>query len=160
MGLRVTAVVEHPLAPLSAEEIDAAAAILRAEERLRPGVRVHSMTLKEPAKDEVLGYEAGRSIDREVLVVLRERARRTTLEAVVSLTAGELRSWRERTDVQPPITIEELMACEREVKANPDWQRAMRERGVTDFELAMVDPWPTGYNGPDDDPARAGRSGP
>src|SRR5438105_5318302 len=157
MGLRVTAVVEHPLAPLSAEEIDAAAALLRAEERLRPGVRVHSMTLKEPAKDAVLGYEAGRSIDREVLVVLRERARRTTFEAVVSLTAGELRSWRERTDVQPPITIEELMACEREVKANADWRRAMRERGVTDFELAMVDPWPTGYNGPDDDPG-AGRT--
>ncbi len=26
----------------------------------------------------------------------------------------------------------------------------MRKRGVTDFDLAMIDPWPAGYYGPQD----------
>ena len=144
----------HPLDPLAVDEIEAAAAILRAEGRLGADVRVHSMGLKEPAKEAVLGFKPGAAIDRQVLVVLRDRARRMTCEALVSVTESEIRGWRELEDAQPPITIDELMACENGVKADPEWQAAMRRRGVTDFELAMVDPWPTGNNGPDDDPAR------
>ncbi len=44
------------------------------------------------------------------------------------------------------------MACEAVVQADPDWQAAMRLRGVEDFSLAMVDPWAAGYTGPEDDP--------
>src|SRR5215469_1459983 len=146
--------VEHPLSPLTAEEIERAGALLRREGRLGPDTRVHAMMLREPDKEVVLHYRPGAQVDREVTVVLRDRARRTTIEALVSVTADELRGWRERTDVQPPITIRELMDCEETIKADPAWQEAMRRRGVDDFALAMVDPWPTGYHEPDDAPER------
>ena len=47
------------------------------------------------------------------------------------------------------------MACEAAVQADPEWQAAMRKRGVEDFSLAMIDPWAAGYTGPEEDPARA-----
>jgi primary-amine oxidase len=48
---------------------------------------------------------------------------------------------------------EEFLACEDAVKADPRWQEAMRKRGVEAFELAMVDPWPSSYTGPEDHPS-------
>ncbi|MFZ0216433.1 MAG: primary-amine oxidase [Candidatus Dormiibacterota bacterium] len=149
------AAVDHPLAMLTAAEVQAAVAILRREGHLEGSTRVHSMVLREPPKETVLEFEPGHHFDREVAVVLHDRARRVAFEALVSVTGDEIRSWRERTDVQPPITMEELDGCERAIKANEEWQAAMRRRGFTDFELAQVDPWPTGWFGPEDDPARA-----
>ena len=57
-------------------------------------------------------------------------------------------SWRHIEGVQPPIMVEEFMACEEVVQADPRWQAAMRKRGVEDFSLAMIDPWAAGYTGP------------
>ena len=37
--------------------------------------------------------------------------------------------------------FEEFLAAEAVVRADPRWQEAMRKRGVTDFELCMIDPW-------------------
>jgi primary-amine oxidase len=144
----------HPLSQLSGEEIEATAAILRSEGRLGEQVRIHGMGLKELAKAAVLAFELGQPFDREVEVVLRDRERRLTCEAVVSLTEGVVTSWVERNDVQPPLTIPELLECESTIKADPRWQEAMRRRGVEAFELAMIDPWPLGNNGPDDDPEK------
>jgi primary-amine oxidase len=149
-----TETAEHPLDPLGAAEIEAATAVLRRQGRLGDGMRVHAMTLREPPKPVVLAHQDGDPVEREVDVVLRDRRRRVTCEAVVSITHADLLSWRERTDVQPPITIDELMTCERTIKEDPAWQAAMRRRGVEDLELAMVDPWPLGYNGPEDAPER------
>ncbi len=36
------------------------------------------------------------------------------------------------------------------MREDPRWQEAMRKRGVTDFSLAMIDPWPAGYYGAQD----------
>ena len=50
--------------------------------------------------------------------------------------------------MQAPIMAEEFIACEESFKrADPRWQEGMRKRGVTDFELVMIDPWPAGYSG-------------
>ena len=49
---------------------------------------------------------------------------------------------------------EEFEACEAIVQADPQWQAAMRRRGVEDFSLAMVDPWASSWTGPQDSPDR------
>src|SRR3954451_10358879 len=41
--------------------------------------------------------------------------------------------------------FEEFMACEEAVQRNPEWQAAVRKRGVEDFSLTMIDPWAAGY---------------
>ena len=98
--------------------------------------------------------QAGETVPREAFVVLYEKAERKTYEAVVSLTDESVVSFTHIEGVQPPVTFEEFMACEAVVQADPDWQAAMRLRGVEDFSLAMVDPWAAGYTGPEDDPAK------
>ncbi|HEY6890439.1 MAG TPA: primary-amine oxidase [Solirubrobacter sp.] len=141
--------VLHPLEPLSAEEVSAAATILKAEKGLESTARFVFISLHEPPKAAV---QAGEAVPREAFVVLYEKAERKTYEAVVSLTDSSVVAFTHIEGVQPPVTFEEFMACEAVVQADPDWQAAMRLRGVEDFSLAMVDPWAAGYMGPEDDP--------
>ena len=148
-GLRLPA---HPLEPLSAAEIAAASALLRADERFAEGTRFVFLILEEPEKQVVRGFTAGGAWDRRVGAVLRNPARRATYEATVSLTDGAVVTWRHVDGVQPPMTEEEFMTCEQVVRADPQWQIALRKRGVEDFSLVMLDPWACGYTGPDDDP--------
>jgi primary-amine oxidase len=144
----------HPLEPLTADEIAAAAGLLRESRNLGPTARFVFVTLHEPAKADLVAWTPDSApIPREAHIVLYERSERATYEAVVSLTAGEVVSWRAVEGVQAPIMAEEFMACEQIVQADPRWQEAMRRRGVTDFSLTMVDPWASSWTGPDDDPA-------
>jgi len=139
--------VRHPLDPLTAEEIAAASRILKRDRGLAASARFVYVTLREPAKDAVLRGEA---VEREAHIVLRERAECRTYEAVVSITAGAVRQWREVPGVQPAIMLEEFLATEAAVRKDARWQEAMRRRGVTDFDMVMIDPWSAGYNGPGD----------
>jgi primary-amine oxidase len=142
--------VAHPLDPLSATEIEAAAEAVRAAENLGATVRFVYISLYEPAKAEVVAFEAGGPLpERLVKLVLRDRARRATYEVIVALetadaqaqTQARVRSWRRVPGVQPSVMFEEFLAAEDIVRKDPRWQEAMRKRGVTDFDLCMVDPW-------------------
>jgi primary-amine oxidase len=134
--------VGHPLEPLSAEEVSAASAILKAGKGLGATARFVFVTLHEPPKAAV---QAGESVPREAFIVLYERSERATYEAVVSLTDRNVVSFKHVEGVQPQITMEEFMACEEAVQANPEWQAAVRKRGIEDFSLTMLDPWAAGY---------------
>jgi primary-amine oxidase len=142
--------VRHPLDPLTAEEIEAACRILKQDLGLAASARFVYVTLREPAKDAVLRYRRGDAFEREAHVVLRERVECRTYEAVVSITAGEVRLWRELPGVQPAVMLEEFLATEATVKKDARWQEAMRRRGITDFDMVMIDPWSVGYAGPED----------
>ena len=54
--------------------------------------------------------------------------------------------------VQPSIMVEEFLIAEDLVRKDPRWQEAMRKRGITDFDLCMIDPWPTPNVEPGDGP--------
>src|SRR5262245_60733493 len=104
--------VRHPLEPLTAEEIEAASQILKQDRDLAASARFVYVTLREPPKDAVLRYQRGEPIEREAHIVLRERAECRTYEAVVSITAGEVRLWQELPGVQPAVMLEEFLATE------------------------------------------------
>ena len=77
---------QHPLDPLSAEEIESASGILKSERKLADSARFVYIALKEPPKEAVLSYQPGAAVAREAHIVIRERAEHRTYEAVVSLT--------------------------------------------------------------------------
>src|SRR6185437_623301 len=95
----------------------------------------------EPPKDTVLAFAPGSRVEREAFVILLDRAQGHTYEAIVSLSSGTITSWQHVPQAQPNIVVEEFLECERACRANPDWQAAMRKRGITNFDLCMVDPW-------------------
>ncbi|HYW27200.1 MAG TPA: primary-amine oxidase [Terriglobales bacterium] len=148
------ATARHPLDPLSPDEIQAASEILKAQKGLAESARFVFITLDEPDKATVLGFEPGGEIERRAFAIIRERAERKTYEAVVSITGRAVVSWEERPGIQPPIMFEEFLASEEVVRGDARWQEAMRKRGVTDFQNVMIDPWSLGYNGPDDAPEK------
>jgi primary-amine oxidase len=138
----------NPLEPLGPDEIRRTAAVIREQKGIGPRVRFVTIALHEPAKQEVLEYDrnGGSPPERAAFAVLYDRDSQTTIEAVVSLDPGVVTSWSTRDDVQPSIMLEEFFATEELTRSDPRWQEAMRKRGVTDFSLAMIDPWASGYD--------------
>ena len=51
---------QHPLEPLTAEEIKTAVSILKREKQLGKTIRFPTVTLKEPDKQAVFNFEEGR----------------------------------------------------------------------------------------------------
>jgi primary-amine oxidase len=139
----------HPLDPLDADEIRRVSAILTAEGRLRPGIKVIALTLHEPSREDLRRFEAGQALDRQVFCILLDTATGETEEAIASISGGRTVSARRLSGVQPPIVYGELRQAEQAARDDPDWQAAMRRRGVTDFSLCMVDLWPAGNFGTD-----------
>jgi primary-amine oxidase len=139
-----TAPALHPLAPLTAAETEAAASAVKLAEKLGDTARFVYVSLYEPAKHEVIAFEqGGPRPDRLVKVVIREHAERATYEGVVKLPAGEVIDFKRVPGVMPSIMVEEFVIAEELVRKDPRWQEAMRKRGITDFDLCMIDPWPT-----------------
>lgn len=137
----------HPLDPLSVEEMREAVQILRDGRQLSGRVRFMSAALREPTKAEVCAYASGQPQAREAHFILLDNGDGQVYEAVVSLTERCVKSWSHMPGVQPPIHVDEFVECENTVKAHPEWQTALRRRGITNFENAIVDPWSAGNFG-------------
>ena len=144
----------HPLNPLAADELEAAATILRDSNSAFAAARFVSIALDEPAKDQVLGYVDGSEVDRRAFMVVRDSAERRTYEAVVSLTERRVVSLEHVPEAQTALTEQDFLDAERLLKEDSRWQDAMRKRGVTDFEHVMIDPWPAAYLADEDAPTR------
>ena len=148
---------KHPLDPLTADEVRTASAIVAAQAEMGTATRFITVTLAEPAKPDGLTFEPDSPPDRVALVITYDCQAALLHEALVSLTSGALIS---RTPVPgrfPPVIWDDLPAIEELVRQDPRWQEAMRKRGVADFSLAMIDPWPSGYMGPSDHPSSSPR---
>jgi primary-amine oxidase len=143
----VGALVRHPLAPLTEDEVTTAAR-LALSSGVGPGTRVVYCALVEPAKDAVLGWD-GRAVAREVLCVLYERAARTTWLVTVSLDDKAVASRVPVPGAQPPIMMEEWAANGEQIKADPGFRAALARRGITDMARVQIDPWPASNFGLD-----------
>jgi len=139
--------VRHPLEPLSVDEIAAAVDVLRTERQLGERMRFVSVSLHEPPKAAVLDFPSAGPVDRQAFAIMLDNDVGRTCEAVVSLDRRSIVAWDEVADVQPAIMLDEFLECEEACKASPEWQAAMRKRGITDFSLCMVDPWSAGNFG-------------
>src|SRR5687767_1559979 len=144
----------HPLDSLTALEIAEAVSIIRVERTLGPRTRFVSVALREPSRHELRLYRNGVALERLAEVVLLDNDTGLTSEAIVSLSRQRVAQWREMPGVQPAVMLDEFYECELMVKADPDWQAAVRKRGVTDYDLCMVDPWSNGHYGSDEDGQR------
>ncbi|MBD1910222.1 MULTISPECIES: primary-amine oxidase [unclassified Leptolyngbya] len=147
----ITAPALHPLEPLSPAEIERAVAIVRQEKRVGNTYRFPCVTLREPAKAFMLGYQPGDLFEREAFLILLDNATGKTYEAIVSLNQGTVTRWTGIPDVQPNIMPDELVECEAAVKQHPEFLAALEKRGITDLDLVVVDPWAPGNFGFEDE---------
>ncbi len=74
-------------------------------------------------------------------------ARLEAIEVVVSVTTREIRSWTVHGRRTPALLFGESLQAMLGVQAHPDWQAALRRRGIEDFSQVQIDPWPAGSFG-------------
>ncbi len=147
-----TFAANHPLDPLSQEEIAATLQVLKAAGKVTDASRYMSIVLREPLKEEVLKVKAGAPFSRQAAVVVHEHATKQSFEAVVDLNAKKLVSWKELQGVQPPFPDdEEIDIMRKALRVDSRWQEALTRRGITDFDAVTIDPWPVGYYGISDE---------
>jgi primary-amine oxidase len=139
--------MRHPLAPLTAAEIEEACRIVRLSGAVAEGVRIVYCALAEPPKSVVMGWDGSAAVPRLVSCVTYDRPNGLTQWITVSLDSGTVLDVTDREGAQPPILLEEWTANADAIKADPRWQEAMRRRGVTDFSLVQIDPWPASHFG-------------
>ncbi|PSP79391.1 tyramine oxidase [Halobacteriales archaeon QS_1_68_20] len=143
MGSGESSPRSHPLDPITASEIETAREVLFDARDVWANARIVNVDLEEPDKDALRGPG---DVERTTRAVVRDHDGERTYEATVSLDDEELRSWETLPDAQPPITVEEFIEAEGAVKADSDWQAAVRARGVEDVEQAIIDAFPAGYH--------------
>jgi primary-amine oxidase len=134
----------HPLEPLTAAEIEAAAAVAREEGKLTDAARFAYFGLEEPAKDVVAGFTAGDPCERRVRVVIVPGPAAEVVEAVVDVGQRALVSWRDVPGVRPGLLFEESLNAILALSENPEWQAALARRGITDQSRVQIDPCPAG----------------
>ena len=145
----------HPLTPLSAEEIRTATGILRSSGRLPQPSRICTVTLDEPAKEDVLRNVP---LPRRAFAVVYDHSANRTYEAIADLSAGRLVSWKEIPGAQPPIGENDSVIADRIVRSDPRWRQALQERGIRDPNSVLTVSWPAGYFAlPGDDQGRIAR---
>jgi primary-amine oxidase len=134
----------HPLSALTEAEITTAVSIIKREKFLSEMAVFPLITLQEPKKEEVLNFTPGKPFQRQAFLVIYERSQNKTFEGVVDLTTKTLSSWRKIPSVQPPLVISEYELATQVIKADPQWQEAMRRRGITDFNQVKISLWAPG----------------
>lgn len=118
--------IQHPLEPLTTQEIAETVAIIQIERNLT-NVRFATVFLNEPSKKEVINFKTGDAINREAFVILLDNATGVVCEVVVSLDKKAITAWKEIPGVQPPVMLDEFVECEAAVKASLEFQEAIKK---------------------------------
>jgi primary-amine oxidase len=137
--------LRHPLDALTAPEYWAVYETMKASGKLDAASRYGGINLHEPPKAEVLSWKTGDPFRREALAVIKQGRR--TFEAVVDVSNQKLVSWKEIKGVEPVLIADETEGVDEKVKADPQWQAAMRRRSITDFDTVSCDGDSPGYFG-------------
>ena len=140
----------HPLARLTADEIEAAVKILKVANLVTEATRFAYLGLAEPTKAEVLAHTPGAPFNRIVKALLLDLTTGDTKSVIVSLTNGlveRVDPIDTRTQGQAPILDDDLFAVGDIVKADAGWVEAMARRGLTDLDKIIPCPLSPGEYG-------------
>jgi primary-amine oxidase len=122
----------HPLDPLTADEVRAAAQIIRRERATTESWRFASIDLAEPAKAELLAGRAYDALPRRAFAVLWDRSTNEAYEAVADLTAGRVETWTPVPGMTPNVTIDEYHDIDVALHQHPEVLAALARRGIAD----------------------------
>jgi primary-amine oxidase len=133
----------HALDLVTPDEIRLAVEIIRADPRFEANSVFVHVRLYEPAKDADPG-----TVEREIeALVVPPDARLEAIEVIVSVSAREIRSWTVQEGARPALLFGESLQAMLGVQDHPDWQAALRRRGIEDSTQVQIDPWPAGSFG-------------
>ncbi len=138
----------HPLQPLTGEEIQICASLIKAElAKLGERLRFETIELKEPSKAFVRAWQPGGPIPREARANVYATGDIGVYRLTLSITDRTITSNQFIETARPMIQLEEFLEIEACVKKDPRFIAACAKRGITDMSLVCVDPWSAGNFG-------------
>ncbi len=137
----------HPLDPLSEEEIRTAASVIKQQANLDDSAWIETITLEEPGKPELIAYNSGTPVERRAYVCCYEPSSNRTLRGIVGIEAEALSSWEHVPGAQARIVSEEFDLGEKLVRADARFREACALRGITDLEKVLIETWSAGNFG-------------
>ena len=124
--------------PLTAEEITAAAEIVRGAVERPDDIRFAALYTHEPNKWLL---REGIAPTRQARALLVDRSDGTSWDMVVDLDTKEVVQQQKVLDGASPVLTEEFMTIGAKIKEDPRYRAALAKRGITDLTLVQVDPW-------------------
>ena len=134
----------HPLEALSAADIRAAVAALRATGRLDDSARFSTVTLEEPSKADLA---AGTAVPRMVRCLLVPGPGCAVIDAAVDVGTEQVTRWDQIEGVRPALLFDDSLNAIVALHGNDEVRAALARRGITDLAHIQIDPWPTGNFG-------------
>src|SRR5919197_1719893 len=125
----VTDTVEHPLDPLTPDEIRAAVDIVRRERGLSESARFAAIRLHEPPKDVVRSVTVGAPLERRAWVAVMDAPGRLLHDGVVRLDPDPaIEQWTEREGLQAPLLLDEYERAAELIRNDARWRAAVARR--------------------------------
>lgn len=151
-GKRVSTPItaQHPLDPLTADEIAAVRDILGAAGLMTEHVRMAMLLPVDPTKAALARWRPGRAFERKGIVTLLDRSDATHTEVLVSISKRKVL----KTTVLPhtpergqaAVLFEEFFEVGDIVKADPTWRASMERRGYGEYiDTCFCSPLAPGY---------------
>src|SRR6185369_5282288 len=122
--------VNHPLDPLSAEELVATRDILKASGQFSNGTEFGWIELSEPPKKIVLDYAPGAEFPRQVHVAVIDYDKGKAWRVIVDLRAKKIASQTDLGVRQPGIIVADYRRADSIIDADARIKEALIKRGL------------------------------
>ncbi|RLN98874.1 hypothetical protein BBJ28_00014494 [Nothophytophthora sp. Chile5] len=144
--------VQHPLDPITADEVRTAKQVLADAGYSGPELRYAYVMLREPDHATLDKFEAGQltQIPREIGVLVLDQATNVTRDFIVDVVARQMVGKREldpATDGQIPILDQDYWDGDSICKADPAYVAALAKRGITDLDMVRGEQFSAGVFG-------------
>ncbi|RKD67914.1 primary-amine oxidase [Rhizobium sp. WW_1] len=142
------------LSPLSADEIRAVTAVIKADPELGPDILFENIDLREPTPSEHRAHLEGQTLPRQARVNVNHLDRPGVWQLIVSLADKSIVSRKHFPTARAGFMVEQMLSVEVNVKNDPRFVEACRKRGIEDMTGVIVDSWSGGNFGHKDEEGR------
>ncbi|KAK1613491.1 copper amine oxidase [Colletotrichum phormii] len=139
--------VQHPLDPLSVNEVrQASRVLLKGLDLQRDKIRFKVIDLAEPSKDEALVHllESGPVPDRRARIYYQQKQKYVMSRAIINITSGILEKTDDLPDAQGPVDWVEYDLVTTACNAHPGVLAEVAKLKVPEAARVLNDPWAYG----------------
>ncbi|BBI54301.1 amine oxidase [Vreelandella olivaria] len=135
----------HPLDPLTAEEISQAADAVRASEHYTDNMRFTEIRLAAPNKSDVWDWAFGGShaFGRHAEFTVLDG--RDVIEGTLDLASGNILRWEHIEGAHGMVTFDDFMAVQTIISESEAYKEALQKRGIDDIDNVVATPLTVGY---------------
>ncbi len=135
--------VDHPLDPLSQDELEKVIVAARRELKLSQHHLIAMVQLEEPTKSALADYQNGKTYSRAARLTIFDRTTAKVSETVITIS-GKVLSQQIIEGAKAPILSVESAQAIAAAKKDQRVIEALLQRGISDLSTVIMETWPIG----------------